>query len=376
MTYNPTGGIVAAATMGLPEEIGGPRNWDYRFCWLRDTAFTLLILMRSGYTEEAIRWRLWLLRAIAGSPEQVHSVYGINGESWLMEWTADWLPGYENSSPVRVGNSAFSQFQLDVYGEVSIALDRTPEVNDSVRAPAHELQAKLIDHLCKIWQLPDEGIWETRSGRQHFVHSKVMAWAALDRAVRRWEKYDGAGDVKRWRKNCDLLKREVLEKGFNKKLNSFTMSYGSETIDASLLRLPLVGFLPYDDPRVIGTIEAVQKRLMPNGLVQRYDTKMSPDGLTGGEGAFLACSFWLVISLHLIGRCDEARTLFEKLLALRNDVGLLAEEYDPVNKRQLGNFPQALSHIALVHAAFTLSGQWRPGMGVYSDAEQDPWPQG
>ncbi len=360
LTYRPTGGIVAAPTTGLPESIGGERNWDYRYCWLRDTAFTLLILMLAGYTEEAVQWRLWLLRAIAGSPDQVQSLYGINGERRLQEWTAGWLAGYENSQPVRIGNAASEQFQLDVYGEVAAALNRMPEVDDDVRAPAGQLQAALVDHLCHIWPLPDEGIWETRGGRKHFVHSKVMAWVALDRAVKHHERFDGSGDVKRWRKNRDLLHKEICKKGFNKKLNAFVQSYGSSTLDASCLRMVFVGFLPPDDPRMVGTVEAIQKRLTKDGLIQRYDTKKSPDGLTGDEGTFLACSFWLVICLQLMGRVGEARALFEHLLTLPNDVGLLSEEYDPQAQRMLGNFPQALSHLALVHAAFTLSGQWKP----------------
>jgi GH15 family glucan-1,4-alpha-glucosidase len=360
MTYRPTGGIVAAVTAGLPERIGGERNWDYRYCWLRDTSFTLLVLMRAGYTEEAIAWRLWLLRAIAGAPDQVQSLYGICGERKLQEWTADWLPGYEHSQPVRIGNAAAEQFQLDVFGELAVALAHTPAAKDDLRVPSSELEAALIDHLCKVWPLPDEGIWEMRGGREHFVHSKVMAWVALDRAIKNYERYDGSGDVKRWRKNRDLLHKEICEKGFNKKLNAFTQSYGSKTLDASCLRLALVGFLPPDDPRIIGTIDAIQKQLMKNGLVERYDTSKSKDGLKGSEGAFLACSFWLVISLHLICRTEEAKAMFERLIALRNDVGLLSEEYDPVAKRMLGNFPQALSHIALVHAAFALSGQWTP----------------
>jgi GH15 family glucan-1,4-alpha-glucosidase len=360
MTYRPTGGIVAAVTAGLPEQIGGERNWDYRYCWLRDTSFTLLILMRAGYTEEAVAWRLWLLRAIAGSPGQVQSLYGICGERRLVEWEADWLPGYENSKPVRIGNAASEQFQLDVYGEVAVALGRTPAAEDDLHTPAAELEATLIDHLCKIWPLPDEGIWETRGGAKHFVHSKVMAWVALDRALKRHERFDGVGDVKRWRKNRDMLHKEICAKGFNKKLNAFTQSYGSKALDASCLRLALVGFLPADDPRIVGTIVAIHDGLMKDGLVQRYDPGKSSDGLKGGEGTFLACSFWMVTCLWLIGRKGEATEMFDRLLALRNDVGLLSEEYDPRAKRMLGNFPQALSHIALTHAAFTLSGQWTP----------------
>jgi GH15 family glucan-1,4-alpha-glucosidase len=360
MTYRPTGGVVAAATAGLPERIGGERNWDYRFCWLRDTSFTLLVLMRAGYTEEAVAWRLWLLRAIAGSPGQIQSLYGIKGERRLPEWELDWLPGYENSKPVRIGNAASQQFQLDVYGEVSVALSRTPEAQDELRTSSTGLEAALIDHLCHVWDQPDEGIWETRGGAKHFVHSKVMAWMALDRAVKRHEHFDGVGDVKRWRKNRDLLHKEICAKGFNKKLNSFTQSYGSKALDASCLRLPLVGFLPVDDPRIVGTIDAIQKGLMKDGLVQRYDPGKSSDGLKGGEGTFLACSFWMVTCLWLINRKQEATEMFDRLLALRNDVGLLSEEYDVQDKRMLGNFPQALSHIALTHAAFTLSGQWTP----------------
>ncbi|MGI4831043.1 MAG: glycoside hydrolase family 15 protein [Janthinobacterium lividum] len=360
LTYGPTGGMVAAPTAGLPEQIGGERNWDYRFCWLRDTAFTLLILIIAGYTEEATQWRSWLLRAIAGSPDQMQSLYGINGERRLPEWTADWLAGYEHSQPVRIGNAASEQFQLDVYGEVAAALNRMPEVDDDVRVPSSALQAALVDHLCHIWPLPDEGIWETRGGRKHFVHSKVMAWVALDRAVKNANRFDKANDSKRWRKNADMLHREICKKGFNKKMNSFVQSYDSNTLDASLLRMVLVGFLPADDPRMIGTIDAIQKKLMPDGLVERYKPAESPDGLQGDEGTFLACSFWMVICLHTMGRVAEAETMFEKLLALSNDVGLLSEEYDARQGRMLGNFPQALSHLALVHAAFALSGQWTP----------------
>jgi GH15 family glucan-1,4-alpha-glucosidase len=361
MTYRLSGGIVAAVTTSLPEKIGGPRNWDYRYCWLRDTAFTLLVLMQAGYVEEAIAWRKWLLRTIAGAPDQVQTIYGIRGERQLVEWEADWLPGYENSRPVRIGNAAAGQFQLDVFGEVAAALARTPRAEDEIRVSAAAVQAALVDHLCNVWQEPDEGIWETRGGAKHFTHSKVMAWVALDRAIKQYEMYDGGGNIKRWKKNRDMIHKEVCEKGFNKRLNSFVQSYGSTNLDASCLRIVLVGFLPPEDPRIRGTVEAIEKRLMKDGLVQRYNTRRSRDGVGGGEGAFLACSFWMVMNLWLIGRQGEATAMFERLLALRNDVGLLSEEYDPVEKRLVGNFPQALSHIALIHAAFAMSGAWHPG---------------
>ena len=364
LTYRPSGGIVAAPTASLPEQIGGVRNWDYRYCWLRDTSFTLLVLMHAGFQEEAIAWRRWLLRAIAGSPEQVQTIYGICGERQLKEWTADWLPGYEHSQPVRIGNAAVDQFQLDVFGEVSAALERTPRAEEDIRVDATAVQAKLIDHLCKVWQEPDDGIWETRGGRRHFTHSKVMAWVALDRAIKHHERYDGGGDVKRWRKNREMIHREVCEKGFDTELNSFVQSYGSKELDASCLRIALVGFLPASDPRIRGTVEAIERRLMRGGFVERYHPQTSGDGLPGGEGVFLACSFWMVSNLHLIGRETEARELFERLLAVANDVGLLSEEYEPQAKRLVGNFPQALSHIALVHAAFTISGAWRPEVAM------------
>jgi len=270
------------------------------------------------------------------------------------------LPGYENSSPVRIGNAAVDQFQLDVFGEVSAALSRIPQADDEIRVSANSVQAALIDHLCKVWPNPDEGIWETRGGAEHFTHSKVMAWVALDRAIKHHEQFDGKGDVKRWKKNREILHREICRKGFDKKLNSFVQSYGSKQLDASCLRIGLVGFLPMDDPRIIGTVEAIERRLMKNGFVERYDTKKTKDGLEGSEGAFLACSFWLVTNLWLIGRKEDAKKMFERLLALRNDVGLLSEEYDPIGKRMVGNFPQALSHIALIHAAFAISGLWSP----------------
>jgi GH15 family glucan-1,4-alpha-glucosidase len=367
MTYKPSGGIVAAVTTSLPEKIGGPRNWDYRYCWLRDTAFTLLILMQANYIDEAVEWRKWLLRAIAGAPDQVQTIYGICGERQLVEWEADWLPGYEGSSPVRIGNAAVDQFQLDVFGEVSSALSRIPQVEDEIRVSASSMQASLTDHLCKIWQNPDEGIWETRGGAQHFTHSKVMAWVALDRAIRHHEQFDGKGDVKRWRKNREMLHREICRKGFDKKLNSFVQSYGSKQLDASCLLIGLVGFLPMDDPRIVGTVEAIEKRLMKNGFVARYDTRKTKDGLAGSEGAFLVCSFWLVTNLWLIGRKKDAKAMFERLLALRNDVGLLSEEYDPFGKRMVGNFPQAFSHIGLIHSAFAISGLWAPMENVRAE---------
>jgi GH15 family glucan-1,4-alpha-glucosidase len=361
LTYRPSGGIVAAVTTSLPEKIGGSRNWDYRYCWLRDTAFTLLVLMLAGYEEEAIAWRRWLLRAIAGAPDQVQTIYGTWGERQLLEWEAEWLPGYKKSKPVRIGNAAVNQFQLDVFGEVAAALARTPEAEDSIRVPATALQASLVDHLCDIWQDPDEGIWETRGGRKHFVYSKVMAWVAVDRAIKHYETYDGGGDIKRWKKVREQIHKEVCAKGFNKKMNSFVQSYGSKELDASCLRIVMVGFLPPDDPRIRGTVEAIEERLVKGGFVQRYDTETSDDGLPPGEGVFLACSFWMVTNLWLIGRKDDAVALFERLLKLRNDVGLLSEEYDPIGKRLVGNFPQALTHISLVHAAYVISGMWQPG---------------
>jgi GH15 family glucan-1,4-alpha-glucosidase len=371
LTYRPTGGIVAAVTTSLPEKIGGTRNWDYRYCWLRDTAFTLLVLLRAGYRDEAVAWRRWLLRAVAGAPDQVQTIYGISGERDLIEWEAEWLPGYENSRPVRIGNGAAGQFQLDVFGEVASALARMPDAEDDIRVSAWDLQSALVNHLCDVWRLPDEGIWEVRGRAKQFVHSKVMAWVAVDRAIQMAEEWLGhrddavrrkirEDDVKRWKRVRAAIHREVCEKGFNKRLGSFVQAYGSSLLDASCLRIALVGFLPPDDPRIRGTVEAIEKSLMTNGFVQRYNTRKTDDGLAGGEGQFLACSFWMVANLWLIGRKKDARAMFDRLLALRNDVGLLAEEYDSAGGRLVGNFPQALSHISLVHAAFTISGAWKP----------------
>ncbi len=360
LTYTRSGGIVAAVTAGLPEEIGGVRNWDYRYCWLRDTAFTLLVLIQAGFDQEAESWRQWLRRAIAGAPDQVQTMYGINGERQLPEWDAHWLPGYEGSSPVRIGNAAADQFQLDVFGEVMTALVQTPVTEKDTRVSAASMQAAVCDHLCDIWKEPDDGIWESRGGQLNYTYSKVMAWAALDRAIRNSAQLGGQGDVKRWIKNRDEIHKEVCEKGFSKKLNSFVQSYGSEELDASCLRIAIVGFLPPEDPRIRGTVEAIERKLMPDGLVERYDTNSGSDGLPGKEGAFLTCSFWFVINLYLIGRKDDANALLDRLLALANDVGLISEEYDPKAKRMLGNFPQALSHISVVHAAFTVGGLWKP----------------
>jgi GH15 family glucan-1,4-alpha-glucosidase len=361
LTYAPTGGMVAAPTTSLPERLGGKRNWDYRFCWLRDATFTLLALMNAGYYEEAGAWRDWLLRAAAGSPDQVQIMYGIRGERHLLEWEVDWLSGYEGSTPVRVGNAASNQLQLDVYGEVADALLHAELAGLPSRKTDLDLQNCLTQHLAKIWKEPDEGIWEVRSGPKQFTYSKVMAWVAFDRAIKYAERCGRNGHLKKWRELRDTIHSEVCEKGFDHELNSFTQTYGSRHLDASLLLIPLVGFLPVEDPRVRGTIAAIEKNLIRDGLVQRYDTDELDDGVTGHEGSFLACSFWLVSAWNLCGRREEARELFERLLSLRNDVGLLSEEYDTQAHRQVGNFPQALSHIALVNSALEFTREISPG---------------
>ncbi|MFC9653130.1 MULTISPECIES: glycoside hydrolase family 15 protein [unclassified Streptomyces] len=363
LTYGPTGGIVAAPTTSLPEELGGVRNWDYRYCWLRDSTLVLEALLSVGYLEEAAAWRDWLLRAVAGDPADLQIMYGLGGERRLPENELPWLRGYANSAPVRTGNNAVDQLQLDVYGEVMDSLNVARTAGLPAQPHAWNLQLSLLGFLESKWREPDEGLWEVRGPRQHFVHSKVMAWVAADRAVRTLEDNPSlSGDVGRWRAMRDEVHREVCERGFDAERNTFTQSYGSADLDAATLLIPRVGFLPPDDPRVVGTVDAVRAELGHGGLLRRYSsTGPSVDGLPGGEGTFLVCSFWLVDALHMTGRTEEATELFERLLALRNDVGLLAEEYDPVARRQLGNYPQAFSHIGLVVTALTLAGAGTAG---------------
>ncbi len=356
LTHWETGGIVAAATTSLPEQLGGGRNWDYRFCWLRDASFTLQALMNAGYREEAHAWSRWLDRAIAGGADDIQIMYGIAGERRLEERTIDWLDGYEGSRPVRAGNGAAGQRQLDVFGEVMNALYQAHVGGAQRDENSWSIRRVLLETLERIWAEPDEGIWEVRGGRQQFVHSKVMAWVAFDRAIRSVEEYGYDGPVARWREVRQQIHDEVCAKGFDSGMNSFVQAYGSKTLDASLLLMTIVGFLPPDDPRMLGTIAAIERTLMQDGFVRRYDTQTGKDGLEGNEGVFLACSFWLVDNYAMMGRQEAAEALFEKLVALRNDVGLFAEEYDTVNRRQIGNFPQAFTHVALVNAALRLSG--------------------
>ena len=360
MTYQPTGGLVAAATTSLPEQFGGPRNWDYRYCWVRDATLTLLALMNTGYYDEARSWREWLLRAVAGSPKQMQIMYGIAGERRLYEVELPWLKGYENSSPVRIGNAAHSQVQLDVYGEM---LDAVHQARKGGLAPLQsgwDLQRAIIEQVEEVWHKPDEGIWEVRSGPEQFVYSKVMAWVAFDRTIRSAERFKLDGPIEHWRKVRDTIHKQVCEEGYNAELNSFMRSYGATEVDASLLLIPAMGFLPATDPRIVGTVERIEKTLMKDGLVQRYNTSKANDGLPPGEGMFLACSFWLVDAYLMMGREEDAIKLFEKLLGLCNDVGLLSEEYDTEEKRLCGNFPQAFSHLALVNSACNLGREGRP----------------
>ncbi len=355
LTYAPTGGIVASPTTSLPEWPGGVRNWDYRYCWLRDATFTLYSLMMAGYVKEAVEWRDWLLRAVAGDPSHLQIMYGPAGERRLDEYELDWLAGYEGSKPVRVGNAASSQFQLDVFGEVFDALHQARHMEVHEDASAWSLQLAILEFLESAWQQPDEGIWEVRGGRKDFTHSKVMAWVAFDRAVRGVEEFGLEGPVDKWRARRDEVHREVLDEGFDPDRNTFTQYYGSKSIDASSLMIPLVGFLPPDDERVKGTVAAIERELVLDGFVMRYATEEGVDGLPPGEGLFLPCSFWLADNLCLIGRVADGQALFERLLELRNDVGLLSEEYDPKTRRMLGNFPQAFTHVSLVNTACNLA---------------------
>ena len=375
LIHHETGGIVAAATTSLPEQMGGIRNWDYRFCWIRDATYTLYALIESGFIDEARAWRDWLLRAVAGMSDHMQIMYGIAGERRLTEFELTELPGYAASRPVRIGNAASGQLQLDVYGEFSdsLYLARRKELEKSEAGWA--LGRALVNHLEKIWTQPDEGIWEIRGPRRHFVHSKVMAWVAVDRAVRMVQEFGADGPLNRWVRLRSDIHDEVCRLGFSRELNSFVQYYGGKELDASLLLLPLVGFLPPEDPRVQGTVAAIEKNLMQDGLVARYNTGSSVDGLVGNEGSFLACSFWMVDNYFLQGRIDKARSLFEHLLSLRNDVGLLAEEYDAKEHRQLGNFPQAFSHLALINSAHNLSAgvETRPAHDR-SQAQLQPMP--
>jgi GH15 family glucan-1,4-alpha-glucosidase len=361
LTHAATGAIVAAPTTSLPEEIGGGRNWDYRFCWLRDATFTLYALQKSGYRDEALAWRRWLLRAVAGSPEQMQPIYGMGGERRLPELELEWLRGYEGSRPVRIGNLARTQVQLDVVGEMMDTLHVARTHRLDPLDDAWRLQCKLVGFLEESWREPDHGIWEMRGPRRHFTHSKVMCWVAFDRAAKAVTQFGLPGPAERWRALADRIHAEVCREGYDARANTFVQYYGGETLDGALLMLPLVGFLPPGDPRVGGTVAAIQERLCVDGLVRRYVPDRALDGLPGGEGVFLACSFWLADNLALMGRVEEATALFERLLGFCNDVGLVAEEWDPKARRMLGNFPQAFSHIALVNSAHNLTSVRGPG---------------
>jgi GH15 family glucan-1,4-alpha-glucosidase len=360
LTYAPTGGIVAAPTTSLPEQLGGTRNWDYRFCWLRDATLTLLALMNAGYYDEACGWRDWLLRAAAGAPSQLQIMYGLGGERRLTEFDVPWLPGYEASCPIRVGNAAYAQLQLDVFGEVMDALHQARRGGLTTREEDLGFQRALVEHLSAVWVQPDAGLWEVRGEPQHFTSSKVMAWVAVDRAIRTVERFGLSGPLEDWRALRQRIHDDVCANGFNRQLRSFVQSYGSTQLDASLLLVPTTGFLPASDPRVRGTIEAVERQLFVDGFVLRYDTATTDDGLPPGEGAFLACSFWLADAYLLLNREADAHRLFERLLDLRNDVGLLSEEYDARHRRLVGNFPQAFSHVALINTAHNLTRATKP----------------
>ncbi len=354
LTFKPTGGIVAAPTTSLPEAIGGNRNWDYRYCWLRDSALTLYALVNAGYREEAEAWRQWLLRAAAGHPEQLHIMYGVAGERWLPENVVPWLPGYESSLPVRVGNDALEQMQLDVYGELMETLHVAREADLSPLDEAWRMQKVLLEHLEKIWRRPDRGIWEVRGEDKHFTHSRLMCWVAFDRAVKSCEHFGLDGPVDRWRAIRDAIHADICSHGYDPGRNKFVQHYGGTALDAALLLIPQVGFLPVDDPRVAGTVAAIERELLRDGLVLRYSTDEVDDGIGGEEGAFLACSFWLADAYVMLGRTGDGAQLFERLMGLANDLGLLAEQYDSSRRRLVGNFPQGFSHIGLVNTAFNL----------------------
>ena len=371
LTYAPTGGIVAAPTTSLPEKIGGERNWDYRYCWLRDATLTLLGAMHAGYYEEAEAWREWLLRAVAGSPDQLQIMYGIAGERRLTEWIVDWLPGYEKSAPVRIGNAAHTQLQLDMFGEIMDVHHQARRGGLTTNDSGWDAQIKFLEHLTRIWRQPDQGIWEMRGPAQHFTYSKTMAWVAFDRSIKSAESFGLEGPLDDWRRLRDEICDDVCTRGYNDKLGTFVQAYGSDQLDASLLLLPCVGFLPVNDPRIAGTVAAIERTLVRNGLVMRYSTRNVDDALPPGEGAFLACSFWLVDVYILQGRLDEAETLFRRLVGLCNEVGLLSEEYDPGSKRLIGNFPQAFSHVALVSSAYNLTRVRKP---VHQRAQEDHAP--
>jgi GH15 family glucan-1,4-alpha-glucosidase len=369
LTFLPTGGIVAAPTTSLPERLGGVRNWDYRFCWVRDATLTLQALVEAGYLEEAREWREWLLRAVAGSPSELSIVYGLRGERRLTELELPWLPGYEKSTPVRTGNAAYQQYQLDIFGEVTNTLFQAREAGlEPPQHARHEVALAMLEFLETGWEQPDEGIWEVRGARRHFVHSKMMAWVAIDRLIRMAELGRFAVDIPRWEKLRGAIHEQVCRQGFDANMNSFVQYYGAKLLDASLLMMPLVGFLPPDDARVIGTVKAIETHLVENGFVGRYTQDPVVDGIPHGEGTFLPCSFWLADNYELQGRHPDAVRMFERLLDIRNDVGLLSEEYDSVAKRQLGNFPQAFSHVGLVNTAFNLTRPSSQATGRASEA--------
>jgi GH15 family glucan-1,4-alpha-glucosidase len=361
LTYAPTGGIVAAPTTSLPEKLGGARNWDYRFCWLRDATFTLLALMNSGYTEEASCWHSWLLRAVAGSPADMQIMYGIRGQRRLLEWVADWLPGYEGAQPVRVGNAAHAQLQLDVYGELIDAFHQSRVAKLELDEGTWDLECKVLEHLVEVWDQPDHGIWERRGDGAHYVSSKVMTWVAFDRGIKSAEKFGFEAPLDQWRSLRDTIHRDVCAKGFDPEQNTFVESYGSKLLDASILLLPSVGFLPASDPRVKGTLAAIEKYMMRDGFVLRHDPRDIPsDERQPIEGAFLACTLWLADAHVLAGDIAKAQALFDRVVAVANDLGLLAEEFDSIAKRQTGNFPQALTHIALINTAHNLNDAKKP----------------